>query len=80
MSTLGTQVDVLKSKKNQDEQDQVLSIFCPKCRNKHPLRECPLDNIHVCGICIENHSTKNCPKLKELQVNSMEEVQGIDSL
>ena len=42
LSTLGTQVDVLKAKKRKEEQDEALAIFCPKCRQKHPLRECPL--------------------------------------
>lgn len=32
LSTLGNQIDILKAKKRQDEQEQDLSIFCPKCR------------------------------------------------
>ena len=48
LSTLGTQVDVLKENKKKEEQEQALAIFCSKCRKKHPLRECPLDSIHVC--------------------------------
>ena len=51
LSTLRTQVDVLKANKKQQEEEQTMSIFCPKCRKKHLLRECPLDNIQVCGIC-----------------------------
>ena len=54
--------------------------FVLKCGKKHVLREFPLDNIKLCGLCIENHSTKNFSKLKELQVKSMEEAQGIESL
>eukprot|EP00253_Pinus_taeda_P005658 PITA_05658 len=45
LSTLGTQVDVLKANKKKEEQEQALAIFCSKCRKKHPLRECPLDSI-----------------------------------
>ena len=78
LSTLGTQVDVLKANKKKEEQEQALAIFCSKCRKKHPLRECPLDSIQVCGLCTENHSTENCLRLKELQLNSMEEVPGIE--
>lgn len=80
LSTLGTQVDVLKENKKQEEEEQTMSIFCPKCRKKYILRECPLDNIQVCGICIENHSIDNCPNLKEFQMNLIEELQGIDYL
>jgi len=31
LSTLGTQIDTLKAKKRQEEEDQMLAIFCPKC-------------------------------------------------
>lgn len=31
-------------------------------------------------MCTENHLTDKCPKLKELQENSIDESQGIDSL
>ena len=72
LSTLGAQEDVLKDNKKNEEQDQTLAIFCPKCTKKHPLRECPLDSIQVCGICMGNHSTENCLKLKKLQMNPME--------
>jgi len=67
LSTLGTQVDVLKTKKKQEEEEQTMLIFCPKCRKKHLLQECPLDNIHVCGLCMENHVIDDCPTLKVLQ-------------
>lgn len=67
LSTLGTQVDVLKAKKKKEEQDEILAIFCPKCRQKHPLGECIVPGIQVCGLCRENHATEKCPNLKELQ-------------
>ena len=41
LRTLGTEVEVLKTKKRQEQkyqQDQALSIFCPKCRKKYPLK------------------------------------------
>lgn len=57
LSTLGTQVDVLKVEKRKEDKDEALAILCPKCRQKHPLKECPLQNIQVCGLCTENHTT-----------------------
>jgi hypothetical protein len=37
-----------------------MNIYFPRCKRKHSLRECSLDNISVCGFCIEDHSTKKC--------------------
>jgi len=37
LSTLGTQVDVSKTKKKQKQEEQTISIFCPKCRKMHLL-------------------------------------------
>jgi hypothetical protein len=67
LGTIGSQLDTLKIKKKQEEENPILSIFCPKCRKRHPLRECPLDNISVCAICTENHKTEDCPSLPGLQ-------------
>jgi hypothetical protein len=80
MNTFGSQIDTLKAKKKQEEQDQVLSIYCPKCRKKHAPRDCPLDKIQVCGLCTDNHATNDCPRLKELQATHIEEGQGMESL
>jgi hypothetical protein len=77
MNTFGSQIDTLKAKKKQEEQDQVLSIYCPKCRKKHALRDCPLDKIQVCGLCTDNHATDDCPRLKELQATHIEEGKGM---
>jgi hypothetical protein len=49
LGTIGSQLDTLKIKRKQEEENPILSIFCPKCRKRHPLRECPLDNISVCA-------------------------------
>jgi hypothetical protein len=67
LGTIGSQLDTLKIKRKQEEENPVLSIFCPKCRKRHPLRECPLDNVSVCAICTENHKTEDCPSLPGLQ-------------
>jgi len=44
-----------------------MSIFCPRCITKHPQRECPLNNISVCHICIEENPTYNFPSFLVLQ-------------
>jgi hypothetical protein len=80
MNTFGSQIDTLKTKQKQEEQDKVLSIYCPICRKKHALRECPLNRIQVCGLCTDNHATDDCPRLKELQATHIEEGQGMESL
>ena len=67
LGTIGSQLDTLKIKRKQEDENPVLSIFCPKCRKRHPLRECPLDNISVCAICVESHKTEDCPSLPGLQ-------------
>eukprot|EP00253_Pinus_taeda_P017200 PITA_17200 len=67
LSTLGTQIDTLKAKKRQEEEDQIMVVFCPKCRKKHALKECPLENIQVCAFCTENHDIFHCYKVKILQ-------------
>ena len=67
LSTISSQLDTLKARRRQEEENAVTRIFFPRCRNKHPLRECPLNNISVCAICTENHTTKNCPSLPGIQ-------------
>jgi hypothetical protein len=68
LSSLTSQLDTFQSKKKKEEFDLALAIFCSKCRKNHPLRECPLDNIEVCGICEKNHDTKSFPSFPELKV------------
>ena len=66
LSTIGSQLDMLKIKKKQEEENAIMCIFSPRCRRKHFSRECPLDNISVCGLCIEDHPTEKCPSLPSL--------------
>lgn len=73
ISTIGSQIDTLKSRKRQEEKNEVLSIFCPKCRNKHPLNECPFDIIDVYGICAKIHLMKNFPKIEKLKAINKKE-------
>jgi hypothetical protein len=61
LRTIGSQLDTLNIKKKQEEENAAMSIFFPRCRRKHSSRECPLDNISVCGFCTEDHSTEKFP-------------------
>ena len=67
LGAMGSQLDSLQSKKRKDEEREAMSIFRPRCRTKHPQKECPLNNITICHICIEEHPTDNCPSLPRLQ-------------
>jgi hypothetical protein len=64
--TIGSQLDTLKIKKKQEEENAVISIYCPRCRRKHSSRECPLDKILVCSFCTDDHGTVKCPSLPNL--------------
>lgn len=49
--SLASQLDILNIKQKQVEAKKHLSIFCSKCREKHPLTECPLNRSEAYGIC-----------------------------
>ena len=51
LSTLSSQLDTIKTKKKQDEENAILTIFCSRCRKRHPLKECPLNTMSLCGFC-----------------------------
>lgn len=38
LGTLSSQLDTIKIKKRHEEEHPVLSIFCSKCRKRHPLK------------------------------------------
>jgi hypothetical protein len=61
LGTISSQLDTLKIKKKQEEENTTLTIFCAQCRKRHPLRECPLNNVKFCAICVDNHDTKVSP-------------------
>ena len=78
LNTLTMQIDTLQEKKKQVESEKALSIFCSKCRQKHPLRECPLNSVELCGLCEQGHPTSlypAIPKLKATMQGSEEEVE-----
>ena len=62
------EIDVLREKQKQAIEDLTLGVFCPKCRKKHPLKECPLDKVEVCHLFELNHDTKECSSLPQVKV------------
>ena len=67
LGAMGSQLYALQAKKRQDEERAVMSISFPRCRTKHPQRECPLNNISVCHIYTGDHPTDNSPSFPRLQ-------------
>ena len=57
LGEMGSQLDALQYKKRQEEERAIMSILCPICSTKHPQRECPLNNIFVCHIYMDDHRT-----------------------
>eukprot|EP00253_Pinus_taeda_P015703 PITA_15703 len=55
------------TKQKQAEAEQNFAIFYPRCRKKHNHKECPLDAVQVCAICMKDHSTESCPSLPRLK-------------
>lgn len=43
LGSLSEQIDTLKIQNKQKAKNAALSIFSPKCRNRHALRECPIE-------------------------------------
>ena len=67
MSSISSQLDVLREKQRQAEEDLALGVFRPKCRTKQLLRECPLDKVQEGGLCDLDHDTKECPSLLKVK-------------
>ena len=65
LGTISAQMNTLNIKKKFE--DEALSIFCSRCKKKHPIKNCPLNSISVCGVCVEDHTTEDCPSLPGLQ-------------
>ena len=55
LGSLSEKKDTLKLQNKKKAESDALAIFCPKCRKKHALRECPLDAkvVDTCVICSE---------------------------
>ena len=67
MSSISSEIDVLREKHKQAVEDITLGVFFPKYRKKHPLKECPLNKVEVCQLCELNHDTKECPSLPQVK-------------
>ena len=48
-------------------EDEALTIFLSRCKKRHPLKNCPINVVSLCGLCAEEHETDNCPALPGLQ-------------
>ena len=68
MSSISSEIDVLREKKKQVVEDLIVGVFYPRCRKNHPLKECPLNKVEVCQLCELNHDTKECPSLPQVKV------------
>ena len=40
-------------------EDKALTIFCSRCKKRHPLKNCPLNVVSLCSLCAEDHETDN---------------------
>ena len=68
MRSISSQLDVMREKQTHMAGDLVLRLFYPKCKKKHPLKECPLDKVGVCGLCQLEHDTKYFPSLMKAKL------------
>ena len=68
MSSISSQLDILKAMNIHVMEYFSLDIFCVKCRQKYRLRECPLQEVEVCGLCELDHNTKDCPSIPKVKV------------
>ena len=52
------------------KEQESLCIFCPKCRDKHPPKECSLNlkETNKCDICVKDHVTEKHPSITRLKV------------
>jgi hypothetical protein len=78
--SFASQIDTLQIQKKQAKAEASLSIFCSKCRDNHPRRECPLDKKPICTICDKDHETQQCPSLPGIKATLQptdEEVEAV---
>ena len=67
MTSISSEIDVLRENQKQVVEDLTLGVFFPRCRKNHPLKEFPLDKVEVCQLCEMNHDTKECPSLPQVK-------------
>ena len=57
LGTLSMKLDAFKDKQRHGEENEALSILFSNFCEKHPLKDCALNKISMCGICVDNHQT-----------------------
>jgi hypothetical protein len=57
----------MKIKRKEEEENDTLAIFCPRCRKRHLENEYPINVIEICGIYKEDHPTNEFHSLPGLQ-------------
>jgi len=67
LNTINTQLNTMKIKTKQEEENATLAILCPQCRKRQLEKDCPINFIEICGLCIEDNPTNNFPSLPRLQ-------------
>ena len=65
LGTLSSQIDSMNIRKKLE--GEALTIFCSRCTKRHPLKNCPLNAVSLCGLCAEDHEIDICPSLPGLQ-------------
>jgi len=82
LGRLSEQLDTLKIQNKKKTETDALAIFCPKCRKKHAIRECRLDEkvVETCMIFSENHETKDFPSIPGLKAVFEEDSNSAESL
>jgi len=53
LGNLNEQIEIPRMQNKKKIGNVASFTFCPKCRKKHALHGCPLDNIKICKICAE---------------------------
>ena len=59
IGTLTMHLDIMQAKQKQAKAEQNMAIFCPRCRKKHSHKECLLDIVQFCAICMKDHSIES---------------------
>ena len=78
MSSIFSEMEVLREKQRKVVEDLTLGVFSPRCRKKNPLKECPLDKVEACQLCELNHDTKECPSLPQVKVVLQESTSDVE--
>jgi hypothetical protein len=67
LNIISSQLDTMKIKIKQEEENVALAIFFHQCRRKHPEKECPLNVIEIYGLYIEENPTNKFHSLPGLK-------------